>query len=36
MLWKTTTIQLQKGSIYPFYGDSVLFFKLSCRKHNPI
>ncbi len=36
MFWKMTNVQLQKGSIFPFYGDSVPFFKLICHKHTQI
>lgn len=33
MLWKMTNVQLQKGSIYPFYGDSAPFSKYICHKY---
>ena len=26
MLWKMTNVVLQKGSVFPFYGDSAPFF----------
>ena len=29
MFWKMTNVQLQKGSIFPIYGDSVPFCKLN-------
>lgn len=36
MFWKMTNVQLQKGSIFPIYGDSAPFFKLICYKHTLI
>ena len=32
MLWKMTNVQLQKGSVFPFYGDSAPFCKKICHK----
>lgn len=32
MLWKMTNVVLQKGSVFPFYGDSALFFKSVCHR----
>ena len=31
MLWKMTNVQLTKGSVFPFYGDSIPFFRLICQ-----
>lgn len=32
MIWKGTNIQLQKGSIFPLYGDSVPIFRKICAE----
>ena len=32
MLWKMTNVVLQKGSVFPFYGDSAPFFKSVCHR----
>ncbi len=32
MIWKGTNIQLQKGSIFPLYGDSAPIFRKICAK----
>ncbi len=36
MFWKMINVQLQKGSIFPYYGDSAPFFKLDGQKQTEI
>lgn len=36
MFWKMINVQLQKGSIFPWYGDSAPFFKLDGQKQTEI
>ncbi len=31
MIWKNVNLQLQKGSIFPIYGDSAPIFSEICR-----
>jgi len=33
ILWKNTNAQLNKGSVFPFYGDSAPFLSLSVVKN---
>lgn len=35
MAWKMRNLQLKKGYVFPYYGDSAPFFKFGkiCHKH---